>query len=460
MNQQNNSTHIPITVITGFLGAGKTTLLNRILSVEHGKRIAVIENEFGEIGIDNELIINADEEIFEMNNGCICCTVRGDLIRILGRLMKRKDRFDHIMIETTGLADPAPVVQTFFSDNEMKEKFRVDAIITVVDARHVLAHLDENEQCKKQIAFADVILLNKIDLLSAGELPLLEKRIHAINRPAKIFTTSNAAVEVDKLLNIRAFDLEKTLELDPDFLKEEKPFEWAGLYELKAGTHQISLTPGPDPSMLMVAMPALNTSHDEFHHLEEHALEIFQTAPEPTASGAVIVPSSKLLELTIGSRAATYTLDISQPGAYGLFTQHAPDEFDMKLLWENTLVEPRHEEEFAAAHHHDDSISSVGIDIPGDLDPDRFNDWLSKLLKEKGADIFRMKGIVSIKDEPAQFVFQGVHMIFDGQADRPWGTRPRRNQIVFIGRHLDRESLNAGFNSCLVSSPGTRPSLT
>ncbi|MEJ1972388.1 MAG: GTP-binding protein [Lacunisphaera sp.] len=157
---------IPVTVLTGFLGAGKTTLLNRILTEQHGRKIAVIENEFGEVGVDNQLVIQSDEEIFEMNNGCICCTVRGDLLRILGRLMKRKDRLDAILIETTGLANPAPVAQTFFTDPEMKEQFRLDAIVTVVDAKHISLHLHDSPEAQKQVAFADVILLNKTDLIT------------------------------------------------------------------------------------------------------------------------------------------------------------------------------------------------------------------------------------------------------------------------------------------------------
>ena len=164
---------IPVTVLTGFLGSGKTTLLNPILSENHGKRIAVIENEYGEIGVDNDLIIGAEEEIFEMNNGCICCTVRGDLIRILSNLMKRRDRFDYIMIETTGMADPGPVAQTFFMDDEIKNTFCLDSIVTLVDAKHVVEHFDDSDEVKEQIAFADVVLLNKIDLVSSSELDAL-----------------------------------------------------------------------------------------------------------------------------------------------------------------------------------------------------------------------------------------------------------------------------------------------
>jgi G3E family GTPase len=211
---------VPVTILTGYLGSGKTTLLNRILTEQHGRRIAVIENEFGEVGIDNDLVVGAEEEIFEMNNGCICCTVRGDLIRILGTLLRRRDRFDHVLVETTGLADPAPVLQTFFVDDEVRAQTELNALVTVVDAHHVALHLDDAEECREQIAFADVVLLNKTDLVQAPELGALEGRIRALNRFATIRRTVHCDVGVPELLGLRAFDLQRALSVEPGLLGE------------------------------------------------------------------------------------------------------------------------------------------------------------------------------------------------------------------------------------------------
>jgi len=314
----------PVTILTGFLGAGKTTLLNRILTEEHGLRIAVIENEFGEIGIDHDLVINADEELFEMNNGCICCTVRGDLIRILGNLMKRKDKFDQILIETTGLADPGPVVQTFFVDDQLKEKLFVNAVVTLVDAKHILAHLDDGDEAREQIAFADVVLLNKCDLVTPEDLDSLEVQIRGINALAKIHRTTNAGIEIEKVLDVGGFDLDHAMELNPHFL---------------------------------------------------------------------------------------------EPGQI---------------------------------HHHDSRITSVGIEHDGDCDGKKLNAWLSELVRVQGADIFRMKGVFAVKGQPDRVIFQGVHMLIDAANGGPWGKRPRRNTLVFIGRNLDRTTLNKGFRKCLL----------
>jgi G3E family GTPase len=214
-------TKIPVTVLTGYLGAGKTTLLNRILTEAHGKRYAVIVNEFGEIGIDNDLVVGADEEVFEMNNGCICCTVRGDLIRILGGLMRRKGGFDGILIETTGLADPAPVAQTFFVDEEVSRRAELDAIVTVVDARHIRDRLADSHEAQEQIAFADVIVLNKVDLVAPEELAQLEARLRAMNPSAAVHRTTRCQIPLDKVLGRSAFDLGRILEIEPAFLEED-----------------------------------------------------------------------------------------------------------------------------------------------------------------------------------------------------------------------------------------------
>jgi G3E family GTPase len=211
----------PVTLLTGYLGAGKTTLLNRILTEQHGKKYAVIVNEFGEIGIDNDLVVDADEEVFEMNNGCICCTVRGDLIRIISALMKRKDRFDAILIETTGLADPAPVAQTFFVDEDVRAKTKLDAIVTVVDAVHIEKRLEDSHEAEEQIAFADVILLNKTDVASAQDTARVEARIRKLNPLARIIRTQKCDAPLDDVLDKGAFDLNRILAIEPAFLDED-----------------------------------------------------------------------------------------------------------------------------------------------------------------------------------------------------------------------------------------------
>ncbi|MGM0766630.1 MAG: CobW family GTP-binding protein [Pseudomonadota bacterium] len=313
----------PVTVLTGFLGAGKTTLLNRILTEEHGKKYAVIVNEFGETGIDNDLVVNADEEVFEMNNGCICCTVRGDLIRILGGLMKRADRFDAILLETTGLADPAPVAQTFFMDADVADKTRLDAVVTLVDARHLESQLKDSHEAAEQIAFADIVLLNKIDLVDANDLARVEARIRGMNPYARIVKSERCHVPIDDVLGQNAFDLQRVLEIEPHFLEDDH------------------------------------------------------------------------------------------------------------------------------AHEHDDDVTSVSLQADSPLDPVKFNTWFGELLREKGQDILRSKGILDIQGESERYVIQGVHMLMEGDLMGDWPVgQPRQSRLVFIGRGLDDMGLEQGFASC------------
>lgn len=221
MSDKTLDTTIPVTVLTGYLGAGKTTLLNRILSEEHGKKYAVVINEFGELGVDNDLVIDADEEVFEMNNGCICCTVRGDLVRILGSLMKKGRKFDGIIVETTGLADPAPVAQTFYMDEDVKRATRLDAIVTLVDAKNLAARLDDSKEAASQIAFADIVVLNKMDLVDEAGAAEVERRIRAINPYAEIRRATKSDVPIEAVMGREAFKLDRILEREPEFLSGE-----------------------------------------------------------------------------------------------------------------------------------------------------------------------------------------------------------------------------------------------
>jgi G3E family GTPase len=444
---------IPVTVLTGFLGSGKTTLLNRILSEEHGLRIAVIENEFGEIGIDQDLVINADEEVFEMNNGCICCTVRGDLIRILGDLAQRKEKFDRVILETTGMADPGPVAQTFFVDEDIRDQYELDGIITLVDAKHVGQHLDANtDEVLAQIAFADRIILNKIDLTTEADQQSLKKRLQSINQLAGIYSATMADAPIAELLDIGGFNLERAMEQKPNFLEPEYAFEWGGIWQLPAGNYRLQLADGPDPEMSIVAVTTLESTPESLLSLAE---KVFIEFSKPAHRLKHKEPLSTLLEhylLSLNGR-DEYEFPLTLPRAQSIavFTQHTPEEFDLKLIASNDVEHtPVAEHYFNVEHSHDSAVSSVSIEVPGLFDMSRINAWLDVFLQIHGADIYRMKGVVGVQGESRRIVFQGVHMIFSSQAGKPWGSEPPINRIVFIGKNLDERYIRVSLESCMV----------
>ena len=447
----NTPRKVPVSILTGFLGSGKTTLLNRILSEEHGKRIAVIENEYGEVGIDNALVINADEEIFEMSNGCICCTVRGDLIRVLGNLMKRRDKFDYVLVETTGLADPGPVAQTFFMDDEIRAEFALDGIVTLVDAAHIEQQIGRSDESTEQVAFADILVLNKTDLVDGETLDRLEARLREMNRMARVVRSERANVPVDTVLNLDAFNLDEVLERRPAFLEPEYPFEWTGVYSLDSGRYELSLADGPDPAMSLVVVPDQGTDDVALREGAEWCVRRYAEPAELIRPGEEI-PVGKHVNLQLDSAGRkSFFFEVDTQVRVGLYAQHTAEEFDLQLRnAEGATIKQEVERTWVAQHEHDDEVGSIAIERDGDVDPKRLDLWIGELLRERGVDIFRMKGFISLAGEPYRYVFQGVHMLFDGQPDRPWGDSPRRNQLVFIGRNLDEQSMRQGFEACLI----------
>ena len=446
---------VPVTILTGFLGSGKTTLLNRILSEEHGKRIAVIENEYGEVGIDQGLVINADEEVFEMSNGCICCTVRGDLIRVLGNLMKRRDKFDYVLVETTGLADPGPVAQTFFMDEEISSEFTLDGIVTLVDAAHIDQQLGRSDESSEQVAFADVLVLNKTDLVSNKTLDNLESRLKDMNRMTRILRAEQANVPIDTVLNLSAFDLDEVLKRRPSFLEPEYPFEWTGVFQVEGGNYELVLEEGPDPEMSLVAYHHQGSTEEELIEGAESCVRLYAEESSDIKPGELIPYDTHLNLLLDKEGSKNFLLEVDGQTEIGLFTQHTAEEFDLKLISLNEgdkgeILSPLKERLWVAEHEHDDEVGSIAIERIGDVDPEKLNTWMGRLLSEKGIDIFRTKGFISYAGNPNRIVFQGVHMLFTAQPDKEWGNEPRRNQLVFIGRNLDEEQMKKDFDKCLI----------
>lgn len=447
------SNKIPVTVLTGFLGSGKTTLLNRILSEDHGLRIAVIENEFGEIGIDQDLVITANEEIMEMNNGCICCSVRGDLIRILGQLSEREVGFDRIIIETTGMADPGPVAQTFFVDKAVSERYVLDGIITLIDAKHVQRHLDDHtDEVLAQIAFADRLVLNKLDLVEEDALAGLTRQLKGINPMAELCLAKMADTPIAPLLDIGGFDLKRAVEMKPNFLEPEYPFEWAGTWSLASGRYSLQLSNGPDPDMALLMTPIETVSEEALLGLAENVFVEFSKKSLPLKSGEMLGSFQQCHTLLLnGDQSYRFPFDVAAPATIACVSQHTPEEFDMKLLDETGKpLPPEAQHFFNAEHTHNNLISSVSVELPGFVDIAKISAWFDAFRMIKGVDIFRMKGVLAVAGLPHRVLFQGVHMTFDNKPGKSWGDEAPVSRLVFIGIDLDEQFIRRSIADCLV----------
>jgi G3E family GTPase len=357
-----------------------------------------------------------------------------------------------IMIETTGLADPGPVAQTFFVDDEMQSQYKIDAIITLVDAKHVLHHIDDSDECKQQIAFADVIILNKIDLVTKEELMLLEKRIRSMNALAKIHHTKEACLDLKHVLEVNAFDLDAKAEMNPEFLIEELPYEYGGIYELTDAGHQLILDKGPDPHIDIAFIKVDNDSEAAYETAKQRAIMVFSDEPQVQEHKTFAGTHKELHRFVVSRNYNEFELHPHKNGYYAVFTQHHPDEFNMRIEFDGKLLTPLTNNEYEHSHSHDDEVTSVGIETEQTLDAQKFSAWINYTLQTKGTDIFRSKGILNIKDNDDRLVFQGVHMMLDAKADRKWKPgEKRRNQLVFIGRNLNRLELTEGFDACLTN---------
>lgn len=388
----------PVTIVTGFLGAGKTTLVNYILKEQNTWKICIVENEFGEVSIDDDLVgsnMKSTEDIITMDNGCVCCTVRGDLVRTFGELISRRKQFDCIIIETTGLADPAPILYTFNSNTLLQDNYRIDSIVCMVDSKHVGHHLDEVKpdgslnEAEHQIAFSDRIILNKLDLVSADELKEVEDRIRSINSFAALIRTTNSRAPLDQVLGLNSFSLERLVDLDPTLMEEEE----------EAPEHEHSHDHGSCSDHACSHEAPADHDHDHGHghgHDHDHASD-HGHGKEKGVQGA---------------RKKVHNLSL---------------------------------------------VSSVGFTIDGLLDVTKFNDFMSAFLKEKAIDLYRSKGVLGFSDQgDVKFVFQGVHdQIQFGPSEHSWlPGEPRKSKLVFIGKGLDYDFLKENIQQC-TSDPAT-----
>lgn len=452
-----SSLPIPVTVLTGYLGSGKTTLLNRILTERSEQRIIVVENEAGEIAIDQDLVVRSAERVIPTGSGCACCAVRDDLIEALDDVLDAAPPPDRIVVETSGLADPAPIAQTFLDTARFRDRLRLDGIITLVDAKHVALHLDESAEARKQIALADRLVINKADLVEEAAVEALEQRLERLNSGAVRLRARHAAVPVDDFLEVGGFDPERAFNLDKGVVPSERLFGWSGAFELAAGPVEIAVADWPAMAATIVCLPAETASGDALRTLESRAEALFAGDLALTQPGERFAAGERGRQLMAVEPNVSFWWDVEEPGAYAVFLEKQPAPTELDLLSGGETLRPIAERRSTLAHEHQDDVSTVSLEEDAPLSGDAVAGWLTTLLRVQGEDLFRTKGILHVRGMKERFVIQAVHMMLDGGPDRPWAPdEPRKSRLVFIGRNLDRELLLAGFRSC-VAGPDKQP---
>ena len=448
---------IPVTVLTGFLGSGKTTFLNDILRTQHGQRIAVIVNEFGEISIDQDLVVGVDDAIFEINNGCLCCTVRGDLLWMLKNLKQRSGKLDRVVIETTGLAHPGPVAQTFFTIEEIQSEFALDGVVTLIDAKHIDHQLATSEVAQQQVIFGDALLLNKVDLVSPAHLEAVENRLQRLHPAARIVRYEPGQTSPEALLHIGGFDVGGALARSPHFLAPEYPFDWGACFELEPGAYTLNLDLASEPRVDVMLLPmSAGPGCNALDSAADQAFRQFASQPVVLIPGDRLYPGAARWQLRLDRPGAkTFTVSIAKAGAYAMFLPGHPETLTATSLLRaprGESIAPVAEQHFhvSEGHHHDEAIQSVHVVVDEPLNFDRIDRCLQELSHDYGDRLLRMKGVLHIAGRRERFVFHGVHGMFDGRPDRLWRRDEQlQSRLVFIGPGLSRRRIEEGIRNCV-----------
>ena len=353
------------------------------------------------------------------------------------------------------MADPGPVAQSFWVDENVRKLYELDGIVTLVDSKHVNHHLDEKtDEVMAQVAFADRVILNKIDLVEEGELTSLKNRLQTVNQMAGFYSAKMAEAPIQELLDIGGFNLDRALDMKPNFLEPEYPFEWGGIYALPAGDYQFQLANGPDPDMAFLLVELDQESEDSEAKVMELAEQVFIAFSEeeaPLADGQSITKPGQCYRMQLEGQ-TSYTFNFSSDGTkkIAVFSQHTPEEFEMKLLDASKAnYEATAQHYFNAGHEHDDTVSSVAVEFKGVFDTAKIDTWLNMFIKTQGENIYRMKGVIGLKDEDSRYIIQGVHMIIGSLEGEPWGEEAPYSRLIFIGKNLDEDYIQGALEACL-----------